>query len=356
MRRVLSVVGARPQFIKEAVIHRAFIAAGIEEILVHTGQHYDMNMSEIFFSDLQLKQPDYNLGIGSGSHAYQTGTGMIKIEEIVLKEKPEGILVHGDTNATIAGALVGAKLKIPVAHVEAGLRQVPKDMPEEINRVVTDRVSNFLFCPTKLAVRNLQAEGIIKGVFFTGDVMYDLFLQVQNSVDRSGVFSFFGVEEKKYVFATIHRDFNTDNPRRLRDILLALSQISKIYPVILPIHPRTRKAILSNWFSDLISTLNVFDPISYPQTVALLCGARCVITDSGGVQKEAYFAGTRALVMMEDTGWRELVEIGFNKLVDADCEKIVEFALSDWTLPEAQSGLFGDGFAGEKIAKILISS
>lgn len=353
MIKVLSVVGARPQFIKEAVITKAFREKGIQEVLIHTGQHYDANMSDLFFSDLQIKKPDYNLGIGSGSHAYQTGTGMMKIEEIVLKEKPDVLLVHGDTNATIAGALVGAKLKVPVAHVEAGLRQTPKDMPEEINRVVTDHVSRYLFCPTELAVKNLKGEGLTTGVFFTGDVMYDLFLSVRKEVSIEETCLRYFVRETEFFFATLHRDFNTDHPERLKNILEAFTEIAKHYPVILPIHPRTRKAIQSNGFGDYLLNLNVIDPIPYADTVALLSGAKCVITDSGGVQKEAYFAGSPALVMMEDTGWRELVETGFNTLVDADKEKIVRCALSERVAAEVTPGLFGNGDAGNRIAGII---
>jgi len=353
MIKVLSIVGARPQFIKEAVITKAFKEKGIQEVLIHTGQHYDTNMSDLFFFDLNIKKPDYNLGIGSGSHAYQTGTGMMKIEEIVIKENPDVLLVHGDTNATIAGALVGAKLKVPVAHVEAGLRQTPKDMPEEINRVVTDHVSRYLFCPTELAVRNLRSEGLSTGVFFTGDVMFDLFLSVRKEVDIEETCSRYAVRETEFFFATLHRDFNTDHPNRLRAILEAFNEISHRYPVVLPVHPRTRKAIQANGFGDFLKNLNVFDPIPYADTVALLSAARCVITDSGGVQKEAYFAGTPALVMMEDTGWRELVEMGFNTLVDADKEKIIAGALSEKPRGTISAGMFGNGDAGSRIAGII---
>jgi UDP-N-acetylglucosamine 2-epimerase (non-hydrolysing) len=356
MIKVLSIVGARPQFIKEAVINKAFKEKGIQEVLVHTGQHYDPNMSDLFFSDLHIKKPDYNLGIGSGSHAYQTGIGMLKIEEIALKEKPDVVLVHGDTNATIAGALVGAKLKIPVAHVEAGLRQTPKDMPEEINRVVTDHVSRFLFCPTSLAINNLENEGLTKGVFFTGDVMYDLFLTIRKEVNVSRICDRYGVREKLFFFATLHRDFNTDRPERLQSILEAFVEIAQRYPIILPIHPRTRKAIQTEGFGEYLNHLNLFDPIPYADTVALLSAADRVITDSGGVQKEAYFAGTPALVMMEDTGWRELVEAGFNVLVDADKEKIIAGALSEKPVVNVTPGLFGNGDAGCRIASIIFES
>lgn len=250
--KVLSIIGARPQFIKEAVIYKAFKEKGIDEILLHTGQHYDENMSDIFFDLLEIKTPEYNLGIGSGTHAYQTGKAMIGIEEVCFKEKPDVILVFGDTNATLAGAIVGSKLKIPIAHVEAGLRQEPKDMPEEINRVLTDRISKYLFCPTELAAKNLKKENITEGVYFTGDVMYDLFKKVQKAIDLEKPLSKYDLKKKDYILLTVHRDFNTDNKTRLENILKAIENISKTQTILFPIHPRTKKrsnkTILKNTF------------------------------------------------------------------------------------------------------------
>lgn len=269
-RRILSIVSARPQFIKEAIVGKALMLAGVEEILVNTGQHYDANMSEVFFDGLSIKDPDYNLGIGSGTHAVQTGTAMIRLEEVILHEKPDFVLVYGDTNATLGGALVAAKLKIPVAHVEAGLRQHPKDMPEEINRVVTDHVSSLLFCPTKKVVENLESEGIRKGVHFVGDVMYDLFLKMKAQLKVPSSLKRFGLEEKRYILATVHRDFNTDNPDRLKTILSALDEITKETPVILPLHPRTRKAISTNGCEELVQRLQVVEPLPYHEMMALL--------------------------------------------------------------------------------------
>ncbi len=251
--KIFSIVGARPQFIKEAIVGSAIREAGIEEVLVNTGQHYDANMSDVFIKGLSIKKPDYNLGVGSGSHAFQTATTMMRLEEIVQTEKPNVVLVYGDTNATVAGALVAAKLKIPVAHVEAGLRQHPKDMPEEINRVVTDHISSLLFCPTQKAVDNLSREGIIQGVHFVGDVMYDLFLKMKTQLDITGTISRFGLKRKEYILSSLHRDFNTDNPERLRSILSALNDISKDIPVVLPLHPRTKKAIEMHGFENLTS-------------------------------------------------------------------------------------------------------
>lgn len=352
--KTINIVGARPQFIKEAIIGEALRRAQFEEILVNTGQHYDANMANVFFDGLFIKPPDYNLGIGSGMHAVQTGTAMIRLEEIILKEKPDLVLVYGDTNATLAGALVAAKLKIPVAHVEAGLRQHPKDMPEEINRVVTDHISSLLFCPTEKAVENLAGEGICKGVYYVGDVMFDLFMKMKAQLDLESCLNRFGLEEKGYILATVHRDFNTDNTARLKAILSALNDIAQEVPVILPLHPRTRKAIKVNAFEGLIERLKIVDPLPYQEMMALLVGSRKAITDSGGLQKEAYFASVPALVMMPDTAWIELVETGWNVLVDADRENILAEALRDKAcLNMPKRAIYGDGKAGEKITKLL---
>jgi UDP-N-acetylglucosamine 2-epimerase (non-hydrolysing) len=352
--KVLCLVGARPQFIKEAIVGAAMRRSGIDEVLVNTGQHYDANMSDVFVDALSIKKPDYNLGVGSGSHAYQTATTMLRLEEVILKEKPDLVLVYGDTNATAAGALVASKLKIPVAHVEAGLRQHPKDMPEEINRVVTDHISRLLFCPTQKAVANLEKEGITEGVHFVGDVMYDLFLTMKARLDPPKVLARYGLEEKGYILMTLHRDFNTDDPKRLFSILLAFDEISRTLPLVLPLHPRTKKAIEENSFGNLIRNLIITAPLPYQDMMSLLIGAKKVITDSGGLQKEAYFAGVPALVMMPDTGWIELVEEGWNVLVDADREKITEGIWAhDPLMGLKKKNLYGDGDAGQRIAKIL---
>lgn len=354
--KTVSIVGARPQFIKEAIVGPAIREADIEEVLVNTGQHYDANMSDVFVKGLAIKEPDYNLGVGSGTHAFQTATAMIRMEEIIKRESPDLVLVYGDTNATVAGALVAAKLKIPVAHIEAGLRQHPKGMPEEINRVVTDHISSLLFCPTQKAVDNLGKEGVTNGVHFVGDVMYDLFLKMQPQLDVPGTIGRFGLQEKRYILATLHRDFNTDDPERLCSILSAFDEISRTLPLVLPLHPRTKKAIEDNSMQTLIRNLIITDPLPYQDMISLLIGAKKVITDSGGLQKEAYFAGVPALVMMPDTGWIELVEAGWNTLVDADREKIVDLALhQEPSVKKKPEELYGDGKAGEKIAGILNS-
>ncbi|MCD6450450.1 MAG: UDP-N-acetylglucosamine 2-epimerase (non-hydrolyzing), partial [Thermotogaceae bacterium] len=260
--KILSLVGARPQFIKEAAVYEKLKEHGIEEILVHSGQHYDFNMSDVFFKVLNIKKPDYNLEVGSSTHGKMTGHIMIKFEEVVLKEKPDVILVYGDTNTTMAGALVGAKLKIPVAHIEAGIRQHPKDMPEEINRVVTDHVSKYLFTPSELASKNLEKEGITNGVYFAGDVMYDVFLKMK-PLFNLGAYKKYGLKPENYIVVTIHRDFNTDNQEKLKAILQNLEEIAKEIEVIFPMHPRTRKRIKEYGFEDIVKRVKLIEPIDY---------------------------------------------------------------------------------------------
>ncbi len=349
--RLLSLVGARPQFIKEAAIYREIKNhPEIEEILVHSGQHYDFNMSDVFFQVLDIRIPDYNLGVGSASHSVMTAKIMIEFEKVVLKEKPDLIIVYGDTNTTMAGALVGAKLKIPVAHVEAGIRQKPKDMPEEINRVVTDHVSKLLFAPSKLAVENLKKEGIENGVYFAGDVMYDLFLMMKERFNYD-ILKELDLKEGEYIVTTIHRDFNTDDPEVLRSIINQLEKIAKDIRVIFPIHPRTKNRIKEYGFENLISSIEVIEPVDYLSMIGLVCRSKFVITDSGGLQKEAYFCKKRAIVVMPDTGWRELIEAGWNILSKPN--EILQNALkigSDVIYPES---LYGNGDASRKIVHIL---
>ena len=349
--KVLSLVGARPQFIKEAAIYREIKHhPEIEEILVHSGQHYDFNMSDVFFQVLDIRKPDYNLGVGSASHSVMTAKIMIEFEKVVLKERPDLILVYGDTNTTMAGALVGAKLKIPVAHVEAGIRQEPKDMPEEINRIVTDHVSKLLFAPSKLAVENLRKEGIEEGVYFVGDVMYDLFLMMRDRFSYD-ILKELNLKEGKYVVTTIHRDFNTDDPKILKDIIKQLERIAKDIRVIFPMHPRTRNRIKEYGFESLIDRLEVIEPVDYLSMMGLVCRSKFVITDSGGLQKEAYFCRKRAVVVMPDTGWRELIEAGWNVLSRPNkiCENTLKIEL-DVDYPDS---LYGNGDASKKIMKVI---
>ncbi len=348
--KVLSLVGARPQIIKEAVLGEKLRDYGFKEIIVHSGQHYDYEMSEVFFDVLNIKKPCYNLGVGSGLHGEMTGRIMIEFEKLVLKEKPDFVIVYGDTNTTVAGALVCAKLKVPVVHVEAGIRQKPKDMPEEINRVVTDHVSDILFAPSELAVKNLRSEGINEGVYFTGDVMYDLFLKMRPYFDFS-VLKKFDLSENAYTVVTIHRDFNTDDKSRLEDILKSLVKISSYERVIFPMHPRTRKRIKEFSLEYLLKDLTVVRPLDYLKMMGLVVKASRIITDSGGLQKEAYFSGKRCVVVMPDTGWKELIELNWNVLSEPkdifnNWERLFDDA-------DYESGIYGCGDAVDKMVLIL---
>nr|WP_312058457.1 UDP-N-acetylglucosamine 2-epimerase (non-hydrolyzing) [Fervidobacterium pennivorans] len=353
--KIISLVGARPQFIKEAVLNKEFLRQGVDEVLVHSGQHYDFNMSDIFFKVLEIKKPKYNLSIGSGLHGEVTGKTMIEFEKIVLSENPDLIVVYGDTNTTLAGALVGAKLKIPVAHVEAGIRQNPKDMPEEINRVVTDHVSKLLFCPSKLAVRNLEREGILEGVYFVGDVMYELFLRMKEMFDLSFIEEM-NLEEENYIVCTIHRDFNTDSRTNLENIVSNIVKISKEIKVVFPIHPRTKKMIQKFGLEEILKKGNILltEPLDYLKMMGLVEKSFLVITDSGGLQKESYFCKKRAVVVMPDTGWRELVEAGWNKLATpTELYKVYKTTLSETA--EYPAGIYGDGKSAELIVEKIKS-
>ena len=350
--KLISLIGARPQIIKEAILNQELEKEGIEEILVHSGQHYDFNMSDVFFKVLNIKKVSYNLGIGSGTHAEMTGKTMIEFEKVVLKERPDIILVYGDTNTTLAGALVGSKLKIPVAHVEAGIRQEPKDMPEEINRVLTDHVSKYLFCPSKLAMDNLKKENIKEGVYFTGDIMYDLFLKMKPYFDETIINKFY-LEENKYVVTTIHRDFNTDNKSNLKAILKELDKISKEIKVVFPIHPRTKKRIEEFDLKQYTKNILMIEPLDYLSMMGLVQKSLFVITDSGGLQKEAYFARKRAIVVMPDTGWRELTDAGWNILSQPNEIKNKMNYIINNKIDSKTENIYGDGNAGEKIAGLI---
>jgi len=353
---VISLVGARPQFIKEAVVNAAVRRRNSwRHILVHSGQHYDANMSEIFFTQLGMPSPDHFLGIGSGTHAAQTAEALVKFEALLLQEKPELVLLYGDTNTTVAGALAAAKLKIPVAHVEAGIRQNPKTMPEEINRVITDHLASHLFCCSQLAKGNLESEGITRGVTVTGDVMYDLYRTLEPSFTPREARRKLGLEKESYLMATIHRDFNTDNPQALRGILQGLQAVSasRGCQIVLPLHPRTRKCIAAQGLETFAASLTLVDPLGYLDLMSLTQDCAGVVTDSGGYQKEAYYAGKRAVVIMPDTGWRELTECGWNILCPPQAPNL-EKALAALEEPrEYPRNLFGEGHAGERIVEEL---
>jgi len=345
--KILSVVGARPQFVKCAPVSRE-VRKVHEEVLVHTGQHYDYGLSEVFFHDLDIPAPDYHLGIGSGSHGVQTGRMLAAIEDVLVKEEPGVVLVYGDTNSTLAGALAAAKLHVPVAHIEAGLRSFDRRMPEEVNRVLTDHTSDLLFCPTETAVANLAAEGITAGVHLTGDVMVDalrenLPLAKERAADP-------GFSPKEYFLATVHRAGNTDDPAALRAILEAFSCLE--VPVVFPVHPRTRKKLAEYGIAPA-ANVRLVEPLPYFDMLALLAGARAVLTDSGGIQKEAYILEVPCVTLRENTEWVETIEDGWNVLVGADAGRIVLEAERAGDARRRHSARFGDGHAAARIAAII---
>jgi UDP-N-acetylglucosamine 2-epimerase len=352
--KVFSIVGARPQFIKAAPVSKALRGAGHTEILVHTGQHYDDDMSAVFFRDLELPEPNYNLGVGSGSHGWQTGQMLIRIEEVLLREKPDWVLVYGDTNSTLAGALAACKLHIPLAHVEAGLRSFNREMPEEHNRVLTDHCSDLLFCPTQTAVDNLAREGITKGVHLVGDTMYDAVLQfAEIARQRSTILQDLGLKPKGYLLATVHRPYNTDNPENLRKILAAFAEIEE--PIIFPVHPRTRQKMaefgLYNSQSE-IHNPKFIEPVGYLDMLMLEQNARLILTDSGGMQKEAYFFGVPCVTLRPETEWVETVEAGWNVVVGTDRNQITDIVYGFLT-PLEHPPLFGHGRAAEHVVDLI---
>lgn len=355
MKKIMTIVGARPQLIKAAAVSRALAKSGIKEIIVHTGQHFDKNMSAIFFDEMGIPAPDYNLEINSLNHGAMTGRMMEKIEDILLLEKPDLVIVFGDTNSTLAGALAAKKLCIRLAHVEAGLRSFNLKMPEEINRILTDRISDYLFCPTDAAVTNLVTEGFKNfnsKIYKVGDVMYDAALYYGSfSKDRSSVMSGNGLEDSKFVLCTVHREENTDNLENLRSIIAALNKINLQTRVVLPLHPRTRKAINNNSLKLAFSPL---EPVGYFDIIELLKHCRLVITDSGGMQKEAYFFGKYCITLRKETEWVELVSNKVNLLAGTSEKKILDSfkQLLDRN-PISITSLYGNGKASEKIVKLL---
>jgi len=400
--RIGHIVGARPQFIKMAAVSRAVAEYNqehgsdqlIQELIIHTGQHYDYELSKIVFDELHIPKPDYNLGVGSGNHGEQTGEMLKRLEQVLLQEKPHAVLVYGDTNSTLAGALAAAKLHIPVAHVEAGLRSFNRRMPEEINRVLTDHVSTILFCPTETAVNNLKREGFTNivndghlvsdlhphelrtthhepVVLNVGDVMYDSVLYNLKLVEgRSDVLERLHLlpnepnelnEPMRYALATVHRAENTDDPERLWSIFQGLNEIARsVMPVILPLHPRTRRVLSSLSPTPYPSTplLRLIDPVSYLDMLLLEKNAKLILTDSGGVQKEAFILKRPCITLREETEWLETVEAGWNVLVGADPESIVEGTkgfLRDGA-PRTDAAPYGDGQASKRIAGVVVKA
>lgn len=378
MLKILTIVGARPQFIKAAVLSRLIRSEKykdkILEILVHTGQHYDDNMSDIFFRQMEIPQPDYNLSIGSLSHGAMTGAMLEKIEKLLIKEKPDLVMVYGDTNSTLAGALAASKLLIPVAHVEAGLRSFMMAMPEEQNRRLTDHLSTYLFCPTSVALENLEREGIIynqsekpssdnKFVYNCGDIMYEASLYYREKVKESlkkgkeqviskSILNILENKIKqKYTILTIHRQENTDNQQRLNSFFDALNDFTK-FDIIFPVHPRTKK-VIEKFGIKFNSHIHCIDPVGYFDMLYLEDRCEFIITDSGGVQKEAYFFSKPCITLRDSTEWTELVDSGWNTIVGADKQKIIN-ALNMMPSFGQRVNLYGDGKTAEKIVEILL--
>jgi UDP-GlcNAc3NAcA epimerase len=359
--RIVTVVGARPQFVKAATVS-AIIAeqrrrgGDVEEVLVHTGQHYDPNMSQVFFDQLQVPRPKYNLSVGSGTHGAMTGKMLAAVEQILLDEKPDWLLVYGDTNSTLAGALAAAKLHVPVCHVEAGLRSFDKRMPEEVNRILTDHVSALLLCPTRTAIANLQSEGVTRGVHHVGDVMYDaalMFAKVAGPPDE--VLARYGLEPKGFRLATVHRAENTDDPVRLEGILAALSSIAQpTCPILLPLHPRTRATLRERSLLEEIErnpSLRLVEPVPFLDMIVLEQQARLILTDSGGVQKEAYFHRVPCVTLRDETEWVETIEAGWNQLAGADRARIEAAVLGAKTGRPIDE--YGAGDAAERVVALL---
>ncbi|MHC4542995.1 MAG: UDP-N-acetyl glucosamine 2-epimerase [Planctomycetota bacterium] len=397
--KILSIIGARPQFIKAATVSRKIRDEGIKEILVHTGQHYDFNMSDIFFQELNLPDPDYYLGVGSGSHGEQTGRMLMEIEKVLLQKKPNVVLVYGDTNTTLAGSLAAAKLHIPVAHIEAGLRSYNRSMPEEINRVLTDHCSDILFCPTETAVKNLQKEGFVnvaengklinddfslaqKSLRFAvgnshsragglplvinvGDVMFDIALEVKKITEvdtdrKKRTLERYFLKAKDYILATIHRADNTDNKGNLQNIMGALEEIARRgMKIFFPAHPRTMKALKELGSSaEYTKKLTINEPVSYVEMNTLCSNAKLIITDSGGLQKEAYFFKVPCVIPRNETEWTELVEIGWNKVAGTKTEDLLKAALSTFDEDFGNKvwvDFYGSGRAGDRVVRVLSS-
>lgn len=360
MKRILTVIGVRPQFIKAAAFSRVCTSRpGLSEILVHTGQHYDEGMNEIFFRELSIPEPKYHLNVGAGLQGEQTGKMIERLEKVMVDEKPDLVIVYGDTNSTLAGAIAAGKLRIPIAHIEAGLRSFNRWMPEEINRTLVDHASDLLFAPTETAIRNLANEGI-KGdkVIKSGDIMFDGALHFATISEReSKILSNLNLTSKKFVLASVHRAENTDSKERLSAIIQGIRSLSKYIPVVLPLHPRTRRKMeefsLSLQDSD---SLIVCEPLGYLDMIMLQRNSALIATDSGGVQKEAFFFSVRCATLRAETEWVELVDAGWNKLIDPVSPEAVEMGLLselNSPVPESKPDLYGDGRAGERILESI---
>lgn len=359
--KLLTVVGARPQFVKLSAVAREIrrirpTFPEVQSVVVHTGQHHDQNMSKIFFDELEIEQPQHSLGIAGGSHGEMTGRMLAGIEAVMQLERPDWVVLYGDTNSTLAGALGASKLHVPIAHIEAGLRSYNRRMPEEVNRLLSDHVSTLLFCPTEQSAQNLAKEGISQGVSVVGDVMFDVALSLAGRArSQTSIFAKLKLEERNYVLATVHRAENTDSPTRLKSICDALNRISKDTRVILPLHPRTQKIIGQLGFGPFDKGVTVTQPLGLLEMMRLEQSAGSILTDSGGVQKEAFFFKVPCITMRDETEWVETVHTGWNTLVGADSERILSatraaFAPAEWP------PLYGDGNAAQRIVEALLHS
>lgn len=354
--KLVTVVGARPQFIKAAPVSRALREQGHRELILHTGQHYDRSMSDVFFDELGLATPDVNLGVGSGTHGRQTAEMLVGVERVLQEQRPDWVVVYGDTNSTLAAALAAAKLRSPLAHVEAGLRSYNREMPEEHNRVLTDHCADLLLCPSETAVRNLAEEGIVEGVARVGDPMFDVLRACEDRIDASrGVLDRAGVESGRYAVATLHRAYTADVPERLRRVLRAFGRLEE--PVILPLHPRTRRRLddddLSEGTSGIPENVSLLEPLGYLDMMALVGHARIVLTDSGGLQKEAFWLGVPCVTLRPETEWRETVESGWNVVTGTDPDRIVEAAVGRGWPSGPRPPVYGEGDAALRIVTAL---
>ena len=354
--KIVNIVGARPQFVKAAVISRALKKIkSAKEIIIHTGQHFDTKMSNVFFEEMHIPNPDYNLGINNLSHAAMTGRMLEKIEELLLAEKPDFVIVYGDTNSTLAGALAAKKIYIPLVHIEAGLRSFNMLMPEEINRILTDRISDILFCPTKKAIENLHNEGFDKmncRIVHSGDVMQDAAIYYSNFAKIPKT-----VIPNKFILCTVHRSENTNNKQNLLEIFSAFDKINEIIPIVIPLHPRTRIKLKEYGYNFSKTKIKIIDPASYFEMIYLLKNCQIVMTDSGGLQKEAYFFQKNCITLREETEWTELVEFGCNILTKVSTNEIINsFYKMNEKISDFSNPLYGDGHAGEMIVNYLYAS
>ncbi len=350
--KILTIIGARPQFIKAATISRVIkekYSNVITEIIIHTGQHYENNMSQIFFDEMDIPEPDYNLAINGKSHGAMTGEMLIKLEEIMIDEKPDIILVYGDTNSTLAAALSAVKLLIPIAHIEAGMRSYNKNMPEEINRIITDHVSKYLFCPTDLSAENLKKEGVKDNIYVVGDVMYDAVLYYKAKIKSSEITKNI---PKDFYLATCHRQENTDNEQNLTEIFASLDEIAKNNPVVLPLHPRTKKYLEE--YKINIENLHIIEPVGYFDMLYLLQNTKTVLTDSGGLQKEAYYFKKPVIIMRDETEWLELIENGIGILTGANKTKILSAVKKLSSVNYFKENIYGAGNSAERIIAQLL--